>query len=1129
MPASNPLFSSGFPPEQATPQELDSIGSRIAMSTGVADNARQRLEGAAKVITDRAEGTANLAMARLMEPVEDLLATATTTAGQAASHIQAAAINALQSPLKAALPLGYVPQGTPVYGLAKARKGRSKAKQRPQPMPAEGLSSSSGEGFPLARPGGPNGAPPPTKLPPPGLPPHLPPGLPPSPPGFPPSGCEFVQGQGIDASQPVSIWYVQIPSGAFAPGRLYYLQPPTPGIAPPAQPGLVFAGTGPSVAAVFASGHIPPLPWDFPGSPSNIPASFACVIQVPPPSLPPAVPPPAPPPGGQTCVSICNWPPGLGSPPPAPPPPPPPPCPPCTKPPKKEQTCTIPWLSLHHPHFVLAERAAAKTDYDILVDAAKLGLCTQEEGAEMPACSMPMLSRELPAFVEAGQAQGLTDDQILRSAIAIGLCSKPEAGVLLGEEAVTEIAPESAQQLEDEYDPPTAIADNGGATGHIINVDTSSNDYCWQVWVIPGPQDISLPNLSQYGECLVGWDRAAWGIIAGLAEQLVMSANCEKGSITQLLGIAANKVFNENTWWSKIIYNVSQTLNWIIRELAANGVQVENWISQVTGCGSGESSAVIIAGLLIGAIDKWVLTLPKPLKSAMDAVYGMSCPAELPTPIEANALYATNFISKAEWECVLRREGMMLSYQNQLVKASQRRPSDDELLLLQRKATFIISETDQQLGPNATAIREEAVKELETLGKLYEHNGWTDTKWWKQWQAAQQWVPSPTDAIAWMLKDTEDAQIQDTFKLSAEFTQKFTGHVAEVFAWNGISVQDASYLWKAHWRNMAPHTLYELHKRLRPGWTELMTDAEVTELAAAICPRLPPQLTPADLAARPVSNGFPIPTYCEELATVGVQRAWLESLGTTGYHVSEALGQDDFPPFWRQRLLAVSYNVVTRTDAKRAYETNQIDLDRLGAILQDRGYSPGDAVRMAKFYDVAAVQLHSRRPVCNQWVKSGYDPKLLRQSLETQGMRPDQWDRVFPILQARRAIVIQNECIDSARRNYLSGLVTEQDTRLALAGLKLDNKRINELIAEWNCLKKARPKLETAAEICLYYKTGLVGAKQAKQLLRDLGYTAQQAVRILSLCYLKPLPRGYKKVGDLDDKDKQDLLEALNA
>jgi hypothetical protein len=812
---------------------------------------------------------------------------------------------------------------------------------------------------------------------------------------------------------------------------------------------------------------VPLLASDFDLSdPKPFPTGVQCVSPAPSPVAPPAAP-SCPPP---TCMPICPSPP----PPPAPPPPP-----------VQCADCSIAYLSYKHPQFVLAERAAQKTDFDVLTDAIGLGLCCGD--VQMPECSMPFLMRMVPEFVRAGQSQGLTDDQILTAAINVGLCANIPPTSPLGETAVTQLAPGSAAVLESEFDPPAQRAQQPFVP---TKVNGSGNDLCWQAFVLPDPPAAAVAANLGDAECLRGVERAVWTLFDALGQLIQQSCACDGTDVISTVGVELNKIWNQNTWWSKIVYYLGNSLMWVVREISCNATQAGNWVGLLTGCNNPVSISVIIASLLEGVFEKWVWELPQPLKNAIDTSLNVVCPSETISPTEANALLASNFISDADWLCVQKRFGQIPEFQRRIVDSERERPTAEDYLLLHRKGKL---------------DKDQFVEEMS-------HLGWTNADQLKLWREAQEWVPSPTDAIEWMLKDVQDTQIQQTFLLDAEFTQKYSGHVKEVFQWNGITEKDADNIWRAHWRNMAPHVLYEMHKRLRPGWSDSMTPAEITELVNAIAPRKTAAVTDAVLKARPTSNGFPIPTYLDELANPVTQKAWLESLVTTGYHVSEALGQADYPPFWRQRLLAISYNVLTRVDIRRAFETGQLTKEQTIAKFQDRGYSPGDAGVLFGFYYQAAVQLHSRRPIASQWVKSGFDTRLLEQGLIDQGMRPDMWDDVFSILQTKRKILVQQQCMAHQQKRYLRGLIDDNGATAVLVALGIEAQQIGAILQQWRCLKSAIPKHETAQEICKEFKAGLIGGNAAARLLRGLGYTAIQARRILSLCYLSPTPKGLRHV-----------------
>jgi hypothetical protein len=253
-----------------------------------------------------------------------------------------------------------------------------------------------------------------------------------------------------------------------------------------------------------------------------------------------------------------------------------------------------------------------------------------------------------------------------------------------------------------------------------------------------------------------------------------------------------------------------------------------------------------------------------------------------------------------------------------------------------------------------------------------------------------------------------------------------------------------------------------------------------------------------------------VPTYREELIDPITQRAWLESLSTTAYQVSEALGQDDYPAFWRQRLMAISYSPMTRVDLRRAYETDNISFKRLTTGLQDRGYAPADALSLANFYRATTLQALVRRPIVSQWVRTGFDPELLRKALKQSGSRADLVDEAMKIAETRREIHVQQECLAAIKRGFMSHLFDETEARNKLGDLGFDDNGQDRLIEEWSCVRDSKSKVESASMICTSFKLGLVTARDAVKALGQLGYNRVQARRILAICGIRQLPKTIK-------------------
>ena len=995
----------------------------------------------------------------------------------------------------------------PGAGLVGPDLGDCPSGAPPAPMPPSGAPA------PLLPPLGPQGGLVPLSPPllPPGMPAPLAPPSPPSPPCCPPS--------------PISISIPPCP-----PNLIYIFTPACPTCGAPGQlapfpvSGPVLPGAPLSLPPTV-NFSIPPCPSC--GTPQNnitvnVPVDLAVTL-------------PEVAPGGGVQGTTAASPPSGGLPSPA-------------GPSGACPTCSIAWLALNHPQFVMAERASRKTDYDILVDAISLGLCCAALPL-MPTCSMPLLEREVPDFVLAAKAQGLSDDQVIQSAVNIGLCADTSTATGLGEENVGYIAPGSAEQLASEFDPSAAGEAPAGTSAQKTDITSLLNPLLVLTGINrvfgPGagvdtpmpPPLTSLPQppaeivdmLFKSSECLVGLERP----LAALADNVktFVAASCAgaTGTPAWALHKVADSLRSSHIPGTGVLACVLDVAVSVVAGGFCDVNTIGQWTTALIGCRYEFNVPLLILEAILGVLNKYTDLIPDEIRDAIDRAKRWNCPTGLPSAADANAMFARGWIDGDVWDCLVRAGGDQKKYQQMVVDAQQTVPSPEEVLTLERKGIL--------QGDDLTAA--------------YRHVGFQDAKQLDYWHQANVWIASPSDAIDWMIKDVADPQIVDTFLTDAEFAQKYQGHVKEVFDWNGIATEDAQNIWRAHWRNMAPHELYQLHKRLRPGWTKRFSDQEALDLAQAICPRRPAVVTDALAAARPVSNGFPVPTYCEEVADAATARRWLESLVTTGYHVSEALGQADFPPFWRQRLLALSYNALNRTDLRSAYVQGSITPERLLSGLEDIGYFEDDAIALQRQDTVQAILRHTKNTVCTQWVNYGGDLSLVQITLMAEGMAVWMWPYVLYILQLRRAGRMLILFVRQIQSQFMRGLLSAAQALAALMkyqhptvtppsplagfpalaslGLRVAEDELRAMVDFWDQLKQQKPKQETASQICKDFQTGLISGKQAIDLLMQLNYTRSAAMRILSICYLTNVPKTLQKAPAPGTSAYQKMQDALNS
>lgn len=589
--------------------------------------------------------------------------------------------------------------------------------------------------------------------------------------------------------------------------------------------------------------------------------------------------------------------------------------------------------------------------------------------------------------------------------------------------------------------------------------------------------------------------------------------------------------------WGDLGRGAANTLGWLIQQTVPGLQKVADVTAAATGCDKATAPLLIATQLVVGAWRRWVGEVPDPLTGALDYLTSYSCALGIPEQSALDEMRARRAIGLEQWRCMTKMHGNNPSYQRHVVANAYEWPSIEQVIGLERRQRLSAGEINHLWDRNRCPTKDQR----------------------DDFRAAAEYVPTPTEAAEWMGKDLGDPLLTQTFGLFNEFYQKYRGAVKQAFDFNGVPEQWARQIFGAHRKSAAPHQMYEMHKRLRPGWWGLMPGADALHMAQAIAPRRPAgegglleqasnlqflaqqreagALYGSDPAAvarfgatvwvKPVVSPDPKIPVPSDLT--GLPPQWLDEIGnneeaaraylaetvTTGFHVFEGLSQANYPPFWRARLLALSYNVMTRVDMRRAYETGQLNKAQLGEKLQDRGYTPVDSQYLANFYEVAATQLASRRPAVNAWVNDGYDMALLKQALLDQGMRPEMWPAVQKAAETRRKIYVQQRCIRHLKKLVLAGLVEDGAIAPRLTSIGLSGDEATRLASEWQCERRAVPKPESASTVCRYLKQNLIGPALAVRLIHRLGYTYPESRRIVNSCLLDPVPKGMKRRSDL--------------
>lgn len=233
--------------------------------------------------------------------------------------------------------------------------------------------------------------------------------------------------------------------------------------------------------------------------------------------------------------------------------------------------------------------------------------------------------------------------------------------------------------------------------------------------------------------------------------------------------------------------------------------------------------------------------------------------------------------------------------------------------------------------------------------------------------------------------------------------------------------------------------------------------------------------------------------------------------------VKDYLRQADYDPRWRDLLVNISYDPITRTDAKRAYKIKAPgwDDERLVKAFRDVGYSEADARLLADFVrqDVSEEARQEREllvgPIRSQalamYKARRIDEATLRQVLANLKYPTDLVDRYVADIEFAREADLREEVSAALKGAYVKGLRTRDDTRALLIANGWTGEAADEVLVPWDILRTTTELTDeqrlqrdlTRTDIVGALTDGLIEPDEARTLIDALGYDAREAELIV--------------------------------
>jgi len=204
----------------------------------------------------------------------------------------------------------------------------------------------------------------------------------------------------------------------------------------------------------------------------------------------------------------------------------------------------------------------------------------------------------------------------------------------------------------------------------------------------------------------------------------------------------------------------------------------------------------------------------------------------------------------------------------------------------------------------------------------------------------------------------------------------------------------------------------------------------------------------------------------------------------------------DIMPFWRDKLIQMSYSPFTRVDVRRMYRDGVIDREDVKRTYLDLGYDDWHAEKLTEWTITEA--LSEERKLCRSLIEGLYKRRIFtreeaKEALIAVKYREEVAEAILAKVDYDIEYQYKNRIIAAVKKQYIRGIIDENQAITKLGRANLLATEIEQLIYEWQLEKEAQIRWLTPGEIKSLARKKIIGHDVFIDKMTQIGYTRDDA------------------------------------
>jgi len=200
----------------------------------------------------------------------------------------------------------------------------------------------------------------------------------------------------------------------------------------------------------------------------------------------------------------------------------------------------------------------------------------------------------------------------------------------------------------------------------------------------------------------------------------------------------------------------------------------------------------------------------------------------------------------------------------------------------------------------------------------------------------------------------------------------------------------------------------------------------------------------------------------------------------------------DYPRFWRDALIALSYRPFTRVDVRRMYQTGVLKtIDEVIRAYKDIGYNDEKALKLAEF-TIKEYGEEARETTKSDVLKAyelgriNHDEALnMLVSIDYQPWIAEVW---LANVDNKKANALLKEELKYLKSLYIARELKDSDVHARLSKYSLPANEVEEYLRVWRIQRDAKVRRPTKTDVHDFFIKNIISESEYRQSLRALGY-----------------------------------------